>query len=141
MNTTIKQESAGAAQAVHRDIGRILDASLLRFDIAQLLNQIKAEDDWKKEDRNAIILYKSPDLRVVLVAMHAGTAIKPHTANHPFSLQVVEGIIRFRTDSQDVSLGRGQMITLHAGVPHELYAPEEAAFLMTLAMAEAHPAE
>ncbi|MDD5304397.1 MAG: cupin domain-containing protein [Elusimicrobia bacterium] len=125
----------------HRDIGRPLDAPLLTFDLPALLEKIKSEEGWGKHERNAMTLHKSPGLRIVLVAMHAGTAIPAHKADYPFSLQVIEGSVQFTSGKKTTKLQRGQMLTLHAGIPHDIAAPEETAFLLTLAAGDAHPAQ
>lgn len=125
----------------HRDIGRQLDAPLLTFDLSALLKKIHSEEDWDKHERNAMTLHKSPGLRIVLVAMHAGTVIPAHKADFPFSLQVVEGSLLFTSRKKTTKLQCGEMLTLHAGIPHGIEAPEEAAFLLTLAAGDAHPAQ
>lgn len=40
----------------------------------------------------------------------------------------------FTTEPETAELGEGRMATPHAGVPHSIYAPEEAVFLLTLAV-------
>jgi quercetin dioxygenase-like cupin family protein len=40
-----------------------------------------------------------------------------------------------------VTLNPGQLLTLHAGIPHAMEAVEEAAFLLTIATETPHPAE
>lgn len=117
----------------HRDIGRPLDAALQAFDLPPLLEKIKSERDWTEQKRNAMTLHKSPGLKVVLVAMHAGTTIPEHRAGAPFSLLVVEGRVRFTADGRTTTLERGGLLTLHAGVAHSVEAAEESAFLLTLA--------
>lgn len=116
----------------HRNIGRPLDAPLLTFDLPALLDKIKSEEDWSKNERNAMTLHKSPELKVILVAMHGGGAIPEHKAEHPFSLLVVEGSLRFTAEKKTTTLQRGQLLTLHAGIPHGIEAAEECAFLLTL---------
>jgi quercetin dioxygenase-like cupin family protein len=65
--------------------------------------------------------------------MHAGTTIPSHRADSPISLQVIEGVLKFSADAQTVTLGQGQLLTLHAGMPHVVEAVEESAFLLTVA--------
>ena len=125
----------------HRDIGRPLDAPLLTFDLPVLLEKIRSEEDWRTRDRNSMALHKSPELRIVLVAMHAGASIPAHTAAHPFTLLMIEGRVLFTAGQKTTTLQRGQMLTLHAGIPHDLKAPEEAAFLLTLSAGQEHPSE
>jgi quercetin dioxygenase-like cupin family protein len=73
--------------------------------------------------------------------MHAGTAIPSHQAEGPLSMQVVEGCLQVRTDSESVTLKKGQMLALQAGIRHEVEALEESAFLLTLVTSQSHPAE
>lgn len=129
-----------ALQTSHRDIGRPLDAPLLTFDLPALLEKIKGEEDWFRNERNSMTVHKSTELRVILVAMHAGTSIPAHTAAYPFSLQVLEGRVRFTAGKKTTELRRGNLLTLHAGIPHDLVAVEQSAFLLTLAAGDAHPA-
>jgi quercetin dioxygenase-like cupin family protein len=55
-----------------------------------------------------------------------------HTADGIINLQILEGQIRFNTDEQSVELNKGQMLTLHKGIPHSVLAKEETIFLLTL---------
>ena len=128
-------------QRPHPTTERPLDAPLLTFDIPSLMTQIKSEDTWKKGSRNGMTLLKGQGLRVVLVAVRAGTTIPSHRADGPLSLQVVEGTIKFSAASQEVTLGEGQVLTLQAGIPHSVEAIEESAFLLTLATETPSPAE
>lgn len=118
-----------------------LDAPVLIFDIPTLLAQIKRENTWQKGKRNAMTLLKDQGLRVVLVAMHAGKAISSHQAESPMSVQVVAGRLKFNTDSESVTLKKGQVLALQAGIRHDVEALEESAFLLTLATGQSHPAE
>jgi quercetin dioxygenase-like cupin family protein len=130
-----------ATQRPHPVTERPLDAPLLTFDLPTLLAQIKREAIWQKELRNGMTLLKGQGLRVVLVAMHAGTNVPSHQADGPISVQVLAGVIRFSAEAQTVTLTPGQLLTLHAGIPHAMEAVEEAAFLLTIATETPHPAE
>lgn len=120
---------------------RSLDAPLLTFDIPALLTQMKQESRWQTGNRNAITLLKAQRLRVVLVAMHASTVIPLHHADGPISVQVVEGCLVFSAGSRDVTLGKGQLLTLQPGIAHGLRAIDECAYLLTIASEALHPAE
>lgn len=128
-------------QRPHPTTERPLDAPLLTFDLPALMTHIKGEDAWRKGSRNAMTLLKSQGLRVVLVALHAGTAIPSHQADSPISLQVLEGVLSCSTDAQTVTLSQGQLLTLHAGIPHAVEAGETSVFLLTVATEAQHPAE
>lgn len=120
-------------QTLHRTIGRPLDEALTSFDLARALADLKAEAALAREGRNAIILHKEEQLKVVLVALRAGAEIHSHQAQTPITVQVVEGSIRFNTEKGSQELRRGELLTLHAGLAHGVKALEDAAFLLTLA--------
>lgn len=103
------------------------------MDLSSFRAQIKKEQAWQSSDRNAITLLKTNGMRLVLVALHAGAEMKTHTAPGNISVQVLEGQISFRTEQQTADLGEGQMLALHAGIPHSVLAREESVFLLTLA--------
>src|SRR5690606_4157723 len=67
---------------------RLLDAQMVLMDLAEFQKQIKDEKAWKEGDRNAITLFKSDGMRVVLIALHAGSEMKTHTAPGIISVQV-----------------------------------------------------
>ncbi|HLK12561.1 MAG TPA: cupin domain-containing protein [Candidatus Binatia bacterium] len=113
----------------------------MAFDIPAILAELRGEPTWQTADRNAITLLKTRGMRVVLVAMHAGTIVRTHHAEGPIALQTLEGRLRFRTDAQEETLGPGALLTLHAGIPHALEAVEDCAYLLTIAGEGAHPAE
>ena len=82
---------------------------------------------------NALTVFKTDGMRIVLLALHAGAELKTHTAPGIISVQVLEGRLMFRTAEQATELAQGQLLTLHAGIPHSVTAVTEAVFLLTLA--------
>jgi quercetin dioxygenase-like cupin family protein len=119
------------------DGARLLEAPLLTLDLPRSLAQIKAEKAWLTSDRNALTLYKSEEVRVVLVGLHAGAQMKTHTAPGPISVQVLEGHLTFEALPHSADLTTGQMLVLPAGVPHRVEALSESVFLLTLFKKEA----
>ncbi|GAA4423489.1 hypothetical protein GCM10023188_02350 [Pontibacter saemangeumensis] len=113
---------------------RPLDAPLVEMDLSAFRQQIKQEKAWQNSDRNAITVFKTSGMRLVLVALHQGAEMKMHTAPGIISVQVLEGKIKFTTAQQVAEMGVGQMLALHAGIPHSVYATEESVFLLTLAI-------
>lgn len=116
---------------------RPLDAPLVEMDLNAFRQQIKREKAWQNSDRNAITIFKTSGMRLVLVALHQGAEMKTHTAPGIISVQVLEGKIRFTTAQQVAEMGEGQMLALHAGIPHSVFATEESVFLLTLAVTPA----
>jgi quercetin dioxygenase-like cupin family protein len=66
-------------------------------------------------------------------SMRAGIMIQSHQADSPISLQVIEGVLKFTTVSQTLTLRQGQLLTLQTGIQHAVEAVGESAFLLTLA--------
>lgn len=114
---------------------RVMDATLVSIDVPDFIQKIKRESAWEKSDRNAITVFKTSDMRIVLIALHEGAVIARHTANGVISVQALEGEINFSTDDQSVVLKQGQMIALRKGEPHSVAAIKESVFLLTLAIA------
>jgi len=135
------EEVSMTTQRPHPETERPMDAPLLTFDIPALLAQIKREEAWQKGTRNGMTLLKGQGLRVMLVAMRAGTVIQSHQADSPISLQVIEGVLKFSIDRQTLTLRQGQLLTLRTGIPHAVEAVGESAFLLTLATETPHPVE
>ena len=111
---------------------RILDAPLVSIALPEFIKQIKAESTWQSSDRNAITVYKTNGLRIVLVALKQHAEMKKHKAEGILSFQVIEGEVSFSTDNETKNLQPGDMIALHEGLHHSVQAVKESVFLLTL---------
>ena len=111
---------------------RTVDAALVSIDLISFTKQIREEKAWKDSDRNAITVFKTNGMRIVLIALHKNAEMAKHTADGMISVQVMEGQILFTTEEQSVKLGQGEMLALHKNVPHSVLAREETIFLLTL---------
>ncbi|MHC2992683.1 hypothetical protein OB13_14245 [Pontibacter sp. HJ8] len=130
------QEKSNEATPQRPEGERPLDAPLVEMDLAAFRRQIKEEQPWQNSDRNAITIFKTDGMRLVLIALHQGAEMKTHTAPGIINVQVLEGRIRFTTKQQTAEMGEGQMLALHAGIPHSVFALEESVFLLTLAVSK-----
>ena len=115
---------------------RMLDASLVTMDLNKLIEQVRTETTWKDSDRNSITIFKSSTMRIVLLGLHEGAALKTHTANGIISVQVLEGYLKFTANGQTIDRQKGEMLALQKQVPHSVLAIKETFFLLTLAMSE-----
>jgi len=111
---------------------RVLDAKLVTIDLPSLIDQIRNEEQWGASDRNAITVFKTNGMSIVLIALHKGAEIARHSANGLISVQVLEGEVLFSTDERSVELGKGNILALHKGISHSVLAKEETIFLLTL---------
>lgn len=111
---------------------RTVDAEMVVIDLPQFIKQIKQESTWKESDRNAITVFKTNGLRIVLIALHKSAEMTRHIAKGTISVQVLEGRLQFNTDLQSIELNKGQMLALHERIPHSVLAIRESVFLLTL---------
>lgn len=96
------------------------------FDISTLV------ETWIGKDHTAVLL-KADNLRVVFRSLRDGSTLPPHKAAGDITVQVLNGQIEFTAAGQTLSLQKGQVIALKAGVPHSVTALRQAAILITLA--------
>lgn len=110
----------------------IIDASIVNIDIPSIIKQIKTEKPWTKGDRNAITVFKTNGLSIVLIALHLNATMKKHKANGLMSIQVLQGEMKFSTTNESINLKMGQMVALHSRIEHSILAVEETVFLLTV---------
>lgn len=110
---------------------RLLDAPLVSMDIPEFIRQIKAEVTWQTSDRNAITVFKTDGLCMVLVALRAEAVMEKYVAQGVISAQVIEGEIYLSTNSESLSLRQNDIVALHAEIPHSIRAIKEAVLLLT----------
>ncbi len=112
---------------------RIMNAPVVHVNVPEFLKQIKKEPAWENSDRNAITVFKSDELRIVLTALHKNAVIDEHTANGLISVQVLDGKINFETLGNTYPVEKGELITLHRKIPHKVVAVKESVFLLSIA--------
>ena len=112
---------------------RLMDAPVVPIDAPDFLKQIKNEPAWQNSDRNAMTIYKTDAMRIVLIALHKDAMLKEHSTNGVISVQVLDGEINFSTQGETYNLTKGKMIALHRNITHEVTAVEESVFLLTVA--------
>jgi quercetin dioxygenase-like cupin family protein len=108
----------------------------LEFDLTRELEQLHGEATWRG-GRNARTLMKYPDLRVVLTALQAGARIPEHKTDARVSVHVLSGHLRMNAGGRTFDLRSGSVLALDHGLPHDVEALEESAFLLTVVLAPA----
>ncbi|MCO6497919.1 MAG: hypothetical protein J5I50_09675 [Chitinophagaceae bacterium] len=113
--------------------GRILDAPMVQIDLNKFTEILKDEKTWKTSDRNAITVFKTKGMRIVLIALHKDAVITEHKAEDGvINVQVLEGKIRFDSEAGSAALDTGNVATLHKGLKHSVTALEKSVFLLTI---------
>jgi quercetin dioxygenase-like cupin family protein len=100
--------------------------------LATLARALRDEPAYEREGRTARTLVHAPDLRVLLVAMRAGATMAEHQAARTVTVQLISGALRLATAEGPVELEEGHLLHLEAGVPHDVVAKTDSAFLLTL---------
>ncbi len=131
------QEKFNEPTLLRPQADRMVDAPLVTIDLFTFSEQITNEKSWKKNDRNAITIFKTNGISIVLIALHKGAEMIEHTAKGVISLQVLKGKIMFNTTKESIELAKGQMLVLHEGIPHSVVAKKKAVFLLTVTTAVA----
>lgn len=111
---------------------RVVDDTLVEIDLPAFMNKLKAESTWADSDRNAITVFKTDGLRMVLIGLHRDAEMPRHSADGIISVHVLEGNITFTSDGRTVNLGVGQVAALHKNIPHSVRADTDSFFLLTL---------
>ena len=121
-------ETTGSAQRPAQHLtGRALD-----FDLGAEVERLHEEPAWGQGDRNAKTLVKQPDFRVVLTAMKAGARLAQHEAAGRITIHALEGRLRVHLPDASSDLPAGRLLALDRGVPHDVEAINESAFLLTV---------
>lgn len=115
------------------DGGRLMDAPVVTINVPEFIKTIKNEAAWKKSDRNAMTIYKTNGMRIVLIALHEDAVMEKHTTNGIVSIQLLDGEINLNVNTESFLLKPEQIITLHRNVPHGVAAVKESVFLLTVA--------
>jgi quercetin dioxygenase-like cupin family protein len=112
-------------------------ARYLELDVARELEQLHREPEWTG-GRNAKTLVKQDTLRIVLMVLKAQARVPEHRTDGRLSIQTVRGRIVVRADGRTFDLPAGSLLALDQGVPHDVEALEESAFLLTIAWPGRH---
>ena len=104
----------------------------MEFDLPAEVHRLQTETAWST-GQNARTLIKYDDFRIVLTALQAKARIAEHKTEGRISVHVLSGHIQLRASGRTFSLRPGGVLALDQGVPHDIEALEESAFLLTIA--------
>lgn len=116
---------------------RLSPGAIHTFALPALLRALREEADYVSTGRDGATLVKSPDLRVVLEVLGAGTVLAEPQEPGPITLHLLEGELRFEAGDEVVYLGPGEILTMPTNRPHSQQAVIDCTFLLTLGRREA----
>ncbi len=126
------QEKYNEATINRPEGDRPVDAPVVLIDIPDFIEQIKDERAWDKNDRNAITVFKSDKMRIVLVALHKNAEMQTEHPKNIFSIQLIKGKIRLYTNEKSVEMNKEQLLVLHENIPYKVEAVKKSIFLLTV---------
>jgi quercetin dioxygenase-like cupin family protein len=115
----------------------------IQFNVAKELEQLHQAGAWDQASgRSSKTLAKYEDFRIVLVSMKADTRMDQHKAEGRISIQCLEGRLRIHLpDSRKAEVAVGDVLVLDCGIPHDVEALVESAFLLTICWPNSHAAK
>ena len=120
-------------------MNRPLAAATLRTRLPDELFRL-ATDGLVRSGKSAKTLVKDGPLRVSIIRLAAGGRIAEHQADGPITLQGLDGAVRLRVAGETWLLEAGDLVSVAAGVRHEVESADGGAFLLTVALPIPGPA-
>ena len=111
---------------------RIVDAPVVIADISTFLKHLKKEKGFKKNDKNAITLFKTEKVSVVLVALHKKAEMNTDRPDHTLNLQVLKGRVRVEANGNLYEVEAEQILSLHDKLPYKIKALSKCMILLTV---------
>ena len=114
------------------NVTRALSGANLSFDLAELIDELRADEGYRRSGRVGRTLVKDGYLRLTLIALAEGMDIGTHHADAPMTLQPLGGQLRYRVDGTDIDVGPGDVLFFGPGLAKDVSALEDAALLLTI---------
>lgn len=113
---------------------RPLDANLIPINIEKFVTQIKNEDAYDKNGKNAITVFKSENITITIVALKANEVIHPGNAENCaiMTLQVLDGEILFISADNEIQLEAKNLLTIHQKLSFNATAKTDTICLLTV---------
>lgn len=104
-----------------------------KFTLASVEQELRAEPQYTQSGHTSRTLVRANDQRVVLSVLAAEARIPQHQAPGTVSIHVLSGTLRLALPVGEKELNAGELLVLEGGLPHDVVALSDAAFLLTLA--------
>lgn len=118
------------------------------FDLAAVEQELRREEAYAREGHTARTLVRAHDLRVVLIAMQAGSRVAAHTMDETVSIQALGGRVRLQAPrlarpgaGGKLELTAGQVLVVEARTEHAIEAVGDSAVLLTFGWTPRVPAD
>ncbi len=108
-----------------------ISAPALLFSLEEEMEEIRAQLG-SGSARVGRTLVKDGPLRVTMVALNADGTLKPHKADGPITVHVIDGEVEFEAGGRTWALPKGALLALDGGITHSVNTKEGGIFLLTV---------
>lgn len=128
------QEKHNYATHQRPEGARALDAAIIPIDIPKYIVQLKQEESYSKNGKNAITVFKSERITITLIALQQGQNFHPGQNEDIaiMSVQLIEGRLSFESFGTITTINEGQLLTLHQQLSFNALALSDSICLLTL---------
>ena len=102
------------------------------FELLREAEALKNGSQYRTTGHAARTLFKSPQLRIVLIVLRRHAELKEHKTNEPVSLQVLEGTLRVALPKRTVEPVAGALVVMEPSVMHDIIALADSAFVLSM---------
>lgn len=114
-------------------IDRPLSGDAILFHLADEEAAAAHSTETQPRKSTARTLLKEGPLRVTMIIIPPGGGIAEHHSDGPITIQPLKGSVVFKTPAGTFTVGEGELLSLGAGVHHEVTSQTGVTFLLTVA--------
>ncbi len=78
------------------------------------------------------VLFETETTKEIRILMKKGQEMKEHQTPYPITVELFEGAVNFGVQGKKHLIGKGDLLALDGGVPHDLVAIEDSIIRLTL---------
>ncbi|HTM99492.1 MAG TPA: hypothetical protein VL088_12135 [Pedobacter sp.] len=128
------EEKHNNATAQRPEGARPLDAAIIPIDIPKYINQLKQEEAYDKNGKNAITVFKSDRITITLIALKKGQNFHPGPSEVTaiMSIHLINGQLSFESLGTITTVNEGQLLTVHQELSFNALAISDSICVLTL---------